>query len=143
MQIGAVRLSERARAENMTLDAARSMVRTTFQHTAPEVSTLIAVAGTPTSLASMDLELRAFDAQKIHGYGLSRASVDRLLTDIWPLTSDQIVMRYPSVSRGRADILAAGTVILSEAMKFVRVDQCTVSTRGLRYGIAMRAAIKR
>lgn len=143
-QIGAVRLTERAREDNLSLGRAATMVRKAIGNIAMEPhSTMIAVAGTPTSLAAMDLGLTHFDRERIHGYSLSLESVDKLLQEIWDMPSEEIVARYAAVSPGRADILAAGTVILREAMKLAGVEQCIVSTRGLRYGIALRVAATR
>jgi len=50
-----------------------------------------------------------------------------------------LLTRFPAVNKSRADILPAGTLILTEVMDFLGATQCTVSTQGLRYGIAMSA----
>jgi exopolyphosphatase/guanosine-5'-triphosphate,3'-diphosphate pyrophosphatase len=142
-QIGAVRLTERAQLDDLSVEDACQMVRDAFGPIdAPRGATLIAVAGTPTSLAAIDLGLQTFDAQKIHGHRLSKEVVSRILEEIWDMTSDEIVEAYPAVNPGRADILAAGTAILFTAMTMLDAQECVVSTRGLRYGVALRAATR-
>jgi exopolyphosphatase/guanosine-5'-triphosphate,3'-diphosphate pyrophosphatase len=140
-RIGAVRLTERINDANLSLEEARAMVRASLGLIAVEPSsTLVAVAGTPTSLAAMEQQLDRFNASRVHGYRLSLAAIDDLLRDIWDMPAEEIVARYPSVNPARADILAAGSVILREALTLCGADACTVSVRGLRYGIALRAA---
>jgi exopolyphosphatase/guanosine-5'-triphosphate,3'-diphosphate pyrophosphatase len=140
-QIGAVRLTERAHEQNLSVDDAAAMVRDAFGAVAmPPDSDLIAVAGTPTTLAAIELGLAAFDASRIHGHRLSLTAVNQVLDNIWDMPSEEIVTEYAGVNPGRADILAAGTLILREAMQLAQVRECIVSTRGLRYGIALRAA---
>jgi exopolyphosphatase/pppGpp-phosphohydrolase len=46
----------------------------------------------------------------------------------------------PGVSRGRADIIPAGAVILSEFVSGFPVGGLHVSTRGLRYGLVISEA---
>jgi len=46
------------------------------------------------------------------------------------------------VSRGRADIIPAGAVILSEFVNRFPVSGVYVSTRGLRYGLVLSEARK-
>ena len=40
----------------------------------------------------------------------------------------------------RADVLVAGSLILLAAMKSLNVNQVTVSTRGVRFGVALKLA---
>ncbi|SRR5579883_1259077 len=144
--IGAVRITERCFATNPitqeTADTAKLLIRSTLQHLKDlgALNELIAVAGTPTTLAAMHQALSVFDAHKVHNYVLRKQAVDQLLDILIKIDTTTILERFQAVNKARADILPAGTLILSEAMEILGVDQIRVSTHGLRYGIALREA---
>jgi exopolyphosphatase/guanosine-5'-triphosphate,3'-diphosphate pyrophosphatase len=159
LDIGAVRLTERYFAINPipteAIGEARQIIRAALNHppthgrsyVAPSYSaslhrresSLIAVAGTPTTLAAMHQNMKAFDAAKVHGYVLQRDDIEHMMEILFHLDTATLLTRFPAVNKSRADILPAGTLILTEVMDFLGATQCTVSTQGLRYGIAMSA----
>jgi len=99
----------------------------------------IAVAGTPTSLAAMELELDPYDPSRVHGYVLSLLSIQRLLSKLAsaPLSERaQITGLHPD----RAPTIIAGVVILIEAMRAFELDQIRVSEHDILYGTAIAAA---
>ncbi len=104
------------------------------------IDTLVAVAGTPTTLAAMHLNLPSFEAKEVHEHILTRDNIEELSSVLFSITSEQLLQRYPSVNKARADILPGGTLILREIMDHLNMPQITISTQGLRYGIALRAA---
>jgi exopolyphosphatase/guanosine-5'-triphosphate,3'-diphosphate pyrophosphatase len=146
MNIGALRMTERLgqstgeRKQNLVMvtDEIRQNIQSPFA-SKQEVDSLVAVAGTPTTLAAMAMELESFDENRIHGYELALDIVERLLAEIQSLSLDELTSRYRSVHPGRADILFAGSLILRESMIALGLSRVTVSTHGLRYGIAMMA----
>jgi exopolyphosphatase / guanosine-5'-triphosphate,3'-diphosphate pyrophosphatase len=143
MDIGAVRLTERilgkAPIDSTRLDAAQSFVRTALNGIDKQpLQHLVAVAGTPTTLAAMEHNLKIFDVNTIHGDVLTRTAVEELLDVQCALTMDELIERYPVVNPARADILPAGTLILREVMDYLEMSEVTISTQGLRYGIALR-----
>jgi exopolyphosphatase/guanosine-5'-triphosphate,3'-diphosphate pyrophosphatase len=109
----------------------------------PSPSQLVAVAGTPTALAAMKLGLQKFDAEAINGLHISRTEIEVLLDFLFSHSAEELSQKYPAIHSGRADILPAGALILSEAMKFLGMDSVRVSTRGIRYGLALRELDKR
>lgn len=98
---------------------------------------IVAVAGTPTSLAILDLGLTSFDREKVEGHVLSGGAItywtDRLLG-----LSQQERLELPGIDPKRADILPAGALILDQSLKDLEYERCTVSVKGLRYGVMMR-----
>ncbi len=153
LDIGAVRLTERFfHASPIALEeaeAAREFVRQELTH-APSVKKwsgspsgpLIAVAGTPTTLAAMHQHLALFDAAKVQGYVLQKLAVQELLDRLLKTDTRTVLQNFPAVNKARADILPAGTLILREAMEFLGATEVRVSAHGLRYGIALREAPK-
>jgi exopolyphosphatase / guanosine-5'-triphosphate,3'-diphosphate pyrophosphatase len=143
LNMGAVRVKERFLLQ-ITKDSvakARTFIRTELlKASAVDVipSLLIAVAGTPTSLAAMKHRLSSFDASIVDRTVLNREEVSALVDEMLAISSDELTNRYPAVSAARADILPAGALILDEAMRALGVASARVSTKGLRYGIILR-----
>jgi len=99
----------------------------------------IAVAGTPTSLAAMNLELDPYDPRRVHGYVLSLRTIQRLFSQLAsaPLGKrSQITGLHPE----RAPTIIAGVVILVEAMRAFDLEQVEVSEHDILYGTAISAA---
>jgi exopolyphosphatase / guanosine-5'-triphosphate,3'-diphosphate pyrophosphatase len=107
--------------------------RTEHKHTA-----LTGVGGTFTTLAAIDLGLKEFNAASVHGHTLSRETVGTITTMLLRSSLSELLAN-PAIHPQRADILPAGALILHESMTFLSLDSCTVSTRGLRYGVLYEA----
>ena len=95
---------------------------------------LIAVAGTPTTLAA--LELGPLAATKIDGFQFKLAQLQKW-QDIFATTSvEEKKLKYNL--GGRADIIFAGTTILIEVMTKFNFSEVMISTKGVRYGVALQ-----
>lgn len=98
---------------------------------------LIAVAGTPTELAR--IEMGGFDPDKMEGFLFSQ----KLLSDYVKKFADSSVQARIDelkVSPGRADIIYAGAMILDHVAEKLHIMDITVSTRGVRFGVALELA---
>jgi exopolyphosphatase / guanosine-5'-triphosphate,3'-diphosphate pyrophosphatase len=95
---------------------------------------LVGTAGTVTTLAALDLDLPAYDAARVHGHRLTRASVERLLARLGALGVDERA-RLPCLEPGRADVIIPGIAICLATMTCVHREAVVVSDRGLREGI--------
>jgi exopolyphosphatase/guanosine-5'-triphosphate,3'-diphosphate pyrophosphatase len=98
----------------------------------------IAVAGTPTSLASIELGLEPYDPKQVHGHTLTLTSIQRLLSQLASAPLDkraQIAGMHPD----RAPTIVAGVVILVETMRAFDLDRIAVSEHDILYGCAMAA----
>lgn len=93
-----------------------------------------AVAGTPVSLAMICKGMPTYIAAEIEGTKLTKHEVNHFRES--PLSPAELVRR--GVEPMRADILCAGVAILDEIMETLKIQQVTVSTRGLRYGILQK-----
>src|SRR5262249_22356565 len=74
----------------------------------------IAVAGTATSLAAIDLDLEPYDPERVHGHVLTRATVARQLERLGalPLAERRAVR---GLHPDRAPTIVAGAALLREA----------------------------
>ena len=97
---------------------------------------IIAVAGTPTSLVVA--ELGVFDPALIDGFALDRAKLNDWFFRLSKATVDEKI--NIGIPKGRADVILVGVIILLRALNLFGLQQITVSTRGVRYGVALEAA---
>ncbi len=98
----------------------------------------IAVAGTPTTLAALDLQ-QSFNPEKIDGYVLTRVRIREWIDRLAPMTLEQRC-ELVGMDPKRADVIVAGAMILESACAALNVKELEVSVRGLRYGIAKSLA---
>lgn len=94
---------------------------------------LIGIAGTVTTLMAASLGQRAWDADSIHGATLTR-SVAGALTDRLCAMNAAERAEVPGIPGGRADVIAAGAVLLTTLMDALQVSELRVSDRGVRWG---------
>lgn len=146
LDIGAVRLTERyfhsqppaaaevARAEALVRDLLAS-ARPPLVPALP----LVGAAGTVSSLALVHGGAASWDelapAQQVLGAGTVHAWRERLLA----MSYEEVLALNPPVMQGRADVMAAGVLVLDVVMQRFDIPRCRVSPRGLRHGLALRA----
>jgi exopolyphosphatase/guanosine-5'-triphosphate,3'-diphosphate pyrophosphatase len=98
------------------------------------VKSLIAVAGTATTLAAWHLEMRTFDAAKLDECRLTRGDVHRMVEELkWRSHAERALL--PGIAKGREDVLLAGALILWRSMELLEFQEIQISTRGLRFGV--------
>jgi exopolyphosphatase/guanosine-5'-triphosphate,3'-diphosphate pyrophosphatase len=96
---------------------------------------LIAVAGTATTLAAMELGLTVYDGAKVHGSRLTRAALRRWIDRLLDADPEQR-RELAAVSPDRADTLLAGATVLDAVLAHSRRETLIISDRGLRHGVA-------
>ncbi|MBX5440220.1 MAG: Ppx/GppA family phosphatase [Solirubrobacteraceae bacterium] len=147
-QAGVVRQTERHLAHDPPLDhelqALTDDVRRIYAAAVPHPMTYvpqaaIAVAGTATSLAAIDLELEAYDPRRVEGHVLERATCEMLLARMAAMTNAER-RALPGLHPDRAPVIVAGAVLLVEALRRFRLQRCEVSERDLMVGTALEIA---
>lgn len=99
---------------------------------------LVATAGTPTTLATLDLGLPAYDPRRVQGYRLGAGAVERLTRWLAALPLAERA-RLPGLEAGRADVIVPGAVVLGAALAGLGLPEVVVSDTGLREGILLDA----
>lgn len=94
----------------------------------------IAIAGTPTTLAAIKMNLSKFDEELIEGSTINFSELSVLTDKLKLLTPEQILSDFKEVVKGREDVLLSGSCILLYLCGILRIDEVIVSTRGIRYG---------
>ncbi len=149
LQAGVVRHSERHIATDpptvIELEALAADVRGLIEAAVGagvQASAGIAVAGTPTSLAAIELALEPYDPARVHGHVLQLPSIQRMLSQ---LASTPLAQRVeiPGLHPERAPTVVAGVVILVETMRAFGLEQIGVSEHDILYGAAISAAASR
>lgn len=101
----------------------------------PDIDEVIAVAGTPTTLAALD-QRAAFSEDLVNGYKLSLDTIQHWIRDLAAMTVEQRE-KLPGMQPKRADVIVTGASILAAGLRHLQKTEVTVSTRGVRYGVAL------
>lgn len=101
-------------------------------------SELVAVAGTPTTVADMMLG-GGFDREKIDNAFIPIADWNMLFQSLCGLSTTQR-LKIPGMTKGREDVIISGMLILSLLAKNLGAKGFNISTRGVRYGLAIEAS---
>jgi exopolyphosphatase/guanosine-5'-triphosphate,3'-diphosphate pyrophosphatase len=99
---------------------------------------LVGTGGTPSILACMEAKLASFDREQVEATRLSRERLHWHVERLWNLPTserEKIVGLPPN----RADVILTGSAIYEAVMDHYNFQQLQVSTRGLRFAIALEA----
>ncbi len=144
-QMGSVRLTERVRpSDPPTGDDLRAFGALIEPHLeeveravpARDARTLVAVAGTATTLQACALGLVRYDPDVIHRSTLSIADAMRTLSDLATMTNVERAA-IPVMPTGRGDVIVAGATILVNAMRRFGFERALVSETDILDGLAL------
>jgi exopolyphosphatase/guanosine-5'-triphosphate,3'-diphosphate pyrophosphatase len=99
----------------------------------------IAVAGTATQFAAIDLELDPYDPERVEGYRLGFSSCERILAELAALPLEER-RQVKGLDPDRAPMIVAGGIILREAMRCFGFDSLEISEHDILEGAALEAA---
>jgi exopolyphosphatase/guanosine-5'-triphosphate,3'-diphosphate pyrophosphatase len=105
----------------------------------PKAVPLIGTAGTATSVASIELKMLDYDAERVHGLRLDRSTVTRTLAKLLELTTSE-KRRLRGLEPQRADVIAGGVAIYSRLLERMDATSFIVSDRGVRWGLIHQIA---
>mgnify|MGYP002654177105 FL=1 len=148
VNIGCVRMSERHFASDPAtpeqIEAARTDIQAAIAQAAAVVpitkaKTLVAVAGTATTVAAAALDLPEYDRYAIHLSRISAQQTHDAATMFATKTREQrISLGY--MHPGRVDVIAAGSLVLSEIMKATGATEFVASESDILDGMAFSLA---
>jgi exopolyphosphatase/guanosine-5'-triphosphate,3'-diphosphate pyrophosphatase len=101
-----------------------------------EARSLVAVAGTSTTVQAIALGLEFYDPEAIHRSRLSVDVVERVLADLAAMTTPERAA-LPVMPPGRADVIVAGAVILATVMRRFGFEEALVSETDILDGLAI------
>ena len=102
---------------------------------------VVAVAGTATTIGAMQLGLRSWDRDAVHGLRLTQTELTAWYQRLASSTRTQR-LEWAEVSPQRADLLVAGTAVLSAVAEAAGVDHLVISDGGIRHGVLVDARLQ-
>jgi len=112
----------------------QNILKTQLQLPSRLPETWVAVAATPTALATLIQALPSYQEDKVHGY---KMKVSDLATTVEKLRTSGMEERLAmkGMLPKRAELLPLGGIILLRIMEFLNLKEITVSDHGWRYGL--------
>jgi exopolyphosphatase/guanosine-5'-triphosphate,3'-diphosphate pyrophosphatase len=148
VNIGCVRMTERHFASDPATSEQIELARTDIQAAIAQAAavvpitkakTLVAVAGTATTVAAAALELTEYDRYAIHLSRISAQQTHDAAKMFATSTRDQrVALGY--MHPGRVDVIAAGSLVLSEIMKATGASEFVASESDILDGMAYSLA---
>jgi exopolyphosphatase/guanosine-5'-triphosphate,3'-diphosphate pyrophosphatase len=148
VNIGCVRMTERHFASDpataQQIELARTDIQAAIAQAAAVVpitkaKTLVAVAGTATTVAAAALDLPEYDRYAIHLSRISAQQTHDAATMFATSTREQrLSLGY--MHPGRVDVIAAGSLVLSEIMKATGASEFVASESDILDGMAFSLA---
>jgi exopolyphosphatase/guanosine-5'-triphosphate,3'-diphosphate pyrophosphatase len=150
VNIGCVRMTERnihsdpptqEEIENARKDIQEAIAIAAASVPITKAKTIVAVAGTATSVAASALGLEKYDSHLIH---LARVSAEQahLVALTFQKMNAEERSKVGFLHPGRADVFAAGSLVLSEIMKATDAKEFVASEADILDGIAWSIAKK-
>ncbi len=144
LQLGAVRQTERHLHHDPPLAAELAALREEARRLEEPVLgsvggrlPVVAVAGTATSLAAIDLG--AYDRRRVHRHRLTLEGVNEIAARLAAMTVEER-RGVPGLDPARAGAIVAGTLIVAEAVRAAGADEVMISETDLLDGVALAAA---
>lgn len=91
------------------------------------------VAGTSTTVALTALGLKDYEVAKADGFILKQSKLNDIVEMYNSSDVDTIINKF-GVNPKRADLISAGALILQSIFNHLKIKNCTISSKGLRYG---------
>lgn len=147
LKLGAIRLTERffpdGRVSAKRIARARQFLLSFLTPTAGEIrghgfDVAAGSSGTIENLAVVAAHLRdGTPPVSINGYELTRSDLDRAVRELLAAPTAAERAKVPGVEPRRADIIAAGAVLLQVTFEVLELEALTVSAYALREGILL------
>ena len=142
-QMGSVRLTERfvghdppegSELAEMTREVGTLLDEVEGAVPVSEARTLVAVAGTSTTVQAIALGLGSYDPEAIHRTVLARDDAEHVLARLSKMTTAERAA-LPVMAPGRADVIVGGATILVEVMRRFGFERAVVSETDILEGL--------
>jgi exopolyphosphatase/guanosine-5'-triphosphate,3'-diphosphate pyrophosphatase len=142
IDIGTVRLTERHIRHDPPSSAELAAVTNSIRESLADLGALlptraaqlIGVAGTVTTLLTIERAMETYDSAQVNGARLSRTQIRGLAERLAHLPLDER-RRLPGLPPKRADVIVAGALLVAEVMDRLEVGTIFVCDRGVRWGL--------
>ncbi len=144
VDIGCVRMSERhlktqpAQSDQLAqaiIDIDKAIAKAAAQVPISSAKSLVAVAGTATTIAAAALNLKTYDRDEIHLSRISAQEVHKVAATFQSMSKDEIA-QLGFMHPGRVDVITAGSLILSRIMAATGASEFVASESDILDGMA-------
>jgi exopolyphosphatase/guanosine-5'-triphosphate,3'-diphosphate pyrophosphatase len=144
IQLGSVRLTERVGPSDPPtsedLDAFREIAQEALEQVegavpVREARTIVAVAGTATTLQACAMHLDRYDPDLVHRSTLTLDDAERTLRELAGMTNEERAA-IPVMPKGRGDVIVAGATILVAVLRRSGFPQALISETDILDGLA-------
>ncbi len=97
--------------------------------------TLVGTAGTPTTLAAIELGLERYNPNLVNGFILKKNVVLNMFNTLTGIPAEER-LRIKGLEKGREDVIIPGALIVIKTMERFSKDEIVVSDGGLLEGVA-------
>ncbi len=146
--VGVVSLTDKffnaGKPTNSDLISADNFIREIFSVLPPSgyaPTNTVALAGTPLALQCIKKGISSLDDESIEGSVLLYSEVSEFRGYLSGFSPEELLIKYPDILKGRADLILSGTCILLVIMEILRIDKIIVSAKGVRYGALIKNLI--
>lgn len=139
VDIGVVRLKDECGRDKNALVRTAERASKAYGKT-PATPCAYAIGGTATTLASLQLGLQEYDAEKITGTQISAVELKRMADELLSKSAEEIV-QTTCVPKGRADVIAGGATALAVLMERLGIEKIIVSERDNLEGYALKKGL--
>lgn len=103
-------------------------------------NSLVCVAGSMTSLATMFIGQGVYDDKKIDGIAIDFSAFKQFTADLQKINVENLILQFPHLGK-RAPMIAAGATVATMIGEKLKIETMKISTRGLRYGTLIQGEI--
>lgn len=145
LEMGVVRLTEKMLPDELPSDRQVDELRQAIdapiakqaqaQKAYGESRYLVGTAGTVTSLAAMAQDLPAYDPKRVEGYVLPQTKLAQILQRTRSMTRAERIAAYPSLEKGREDLILAGILICQAMVERFCLSSLKVTEGGILEGL--------
>ena len=86
----------------------------------------IAIGGTATTLAAIDLKMETYDPAQIQGHRLERGTIEAMILQLRYMSREER-LQVPGLQPGRVDIIVPGAEIITSLMDTYQIGSIVVS----------------
>jgi exopolyphosphatase/guanosine-5'-triphosphate,3'-diphosphate pyrophosphatase len=119
-------------------DVAREELRKVIPRTL-ERRRIYGVGGSLRALARASVEMRDYPLPRAHGYELGVRDLEALESILTEMPAERR-RSVPGIGRDRSEVIVAGLLVAQELLRVAGRDRLTVSSTGIREGLALEAA---
>jgi len=141
LNVGALHLTEQFLRHDPPLaeeiNSIKNYLSSVFAHIERQKNIrLVGVGGTITTLSAVNLRMRTYDPNLIHGSVLNRQDIESQIERFASMNREQRC-KLPGLQANRAGIILAGAIVVEQVMDKMHKRNLVVSARGVRHGLML------